>query len=171
MNDGPKRSATEQREKQTIQDQRTAAREWSERKGVTIEKMYTDDGVSGMLDFDKRPAGRQLLADAKRGLFNLVVFRELERIGRSVEIIHAARNQIESAGVTLHSISEGFDLATLGGEVHFGVSAVFAQYARKQFLERARAGRLRAARENRWTNGHPLEVTIMWATFMQRNEE
>jgi DNA invertase Pin-like site-specific DNA recombinase len=46
-------SSEEQREKQTIQDQRTAAREWSERKGVTIEKVYSDDGVSGMLDLDK----------------------------------------------------------------------------------------------------------------------
>lgn len=148
-------STEEQKRKETIQAQRTAAQVWSQRTGVPIQGVYADEGVSGTIPFEKRPEGKRLLEDARAGKFNTVVFRELERIGRDVEPIHLARKLLENVDLTLVSITEGFDLSTLGGEVHFGMSAVIAAYTRKQFLARARAGRFEVVRKGKWAGGRP----------------
>jgi hypothetical protein len=113
-------STEEQKRKETIQAQRTAAQGWSQRTGIPIQRVYADEGVSGTIPFEKRPEGKRLLEDARAGKFNTVIFRELERIGRDVEPIHLARKLLENVDLTLVSITEGFDLSTLGGEVHYG---------------------------------------------------
>ena len=46
----------------------------------TIYKIYVDDGYSG-LNFD-RPGFQELLADVARGLINMVITKDLSRLGR-----------------------------------------------------------------------------------------
>ena len=55
--------------------------------GITQHKIYKDDGFSGT-NFD-RPMFNQMIADAKAGKINLILCKDLSRLGR--DYIEAGR--------------------------------------------------------------------------------
>lgn len=71
--DGTKESAS-------ISTQRKMLRSYAGENGFLIYEEYVDDGFSGT-NFD-RPAWKQLLADIEAGQVNLVITKDLSRLGR-----------------------------------------------------------------------------------------
>src|ERR1039458_10429112 len=61
-------SSDEQRDKQTIDGQRAEVQKTCEARGVKLDKIYADDGVSGPIPLPKRPAGAELMRDCEAGL-------------------------------------------------------------------------------------------------------
>ena len=72
-------STDDQRERQTIDSQVTALRELAPHWGLTLVDEYLDNGVSGMLPLEERPAGLRLAEDARAGKIDVVVFYKLDR--------------------------------------------------------------------------------------------
>jgi site-specific DNA recombinase len=60
-------SSDDQAERDTIQNQLGYLRERCRLDQIDICETYTDEGVSGVVPLQARPAGRQLLADARGG--------------------------------------------------------------------------------------------------------
>lgn len=73
-----------------------------------IYKIYIDDGYSG-LNFD-RPGFRQLLEDVERGLVNMVITKDLSRLGRDY-IMTGYYSEIffQTKGVRYIAIADNFD--------------------------------------------------------------
>ena len=71
-----------QGESVSIDNQRTMLRKYAEEHGFEIHNEYIDDGVSGTT-FD-RPEVQRLLDDAKTGVINTIIVKDLSRIGRAV---------------------------------------------------------------------------------------
>ncbi|AYK05654.1 recombinase family protein [Brevibacillus laterosporus] len=71
--------------------------------------IYSDEGISGysttILD---RPAMKQLLDDAKKGVFKVVLIKELTRFGRDDEDNSRAIHILEASGVRVRS-NDGYD--------------------------------------------------------------
>ena len=66
-------SSEDQRERATIKTQQDElAVDLSKEPNVRLGTRYIDDGVSGTIPMALRPAGKRLLADAGRGLFDEV---------------------------------------------------------------------------------------------------
>ncbi len=63
-----------------IESQRILLREYAEEHGFEIVKEYCDDGYSGT-GFD-RPAFKKMLSDAESGKIDLILVKDLSRLGR-----------------------------------------------------------------------------------------
>jgi DNA invertase Pin-like site-specific DNA recombinase len=70
-------------------------------------KVYKDEGVSGRIDFENRPAGKKLLQDIKDGRISIVKTMRLERMGRNLQDLVTTINLIHSFGCPIQFISEG----------------------------------------------------------------
>ena len=64
----------------SIGTQRSILTDYCLQHGYTIYKVYTDDGYSG-LNFN-RPGFKELLEDVERGVVNMVITKDLSRLGR-----------------------------------------------------------------------------------------
>jgi site-specific DNA recombinase len=126
-------------------------------EGSTTVKIYTDEGVSGAVRFEDRPAGRELLKDAGRGKFDTVVFYALDRFTR-----HAARGLADfetmedNLGLTLVFAKENIDTSTASGKLFRTILAAFAEFERDTIRDRAMGGRYaRAEKGQGWVSGMP----------------
>lgn len=72
-------STDEQRE--SLDAQERGARQWCERGGHSVVAVYRDEGVSGA-EWAQRAGVHQLRADAAASLCDVVVVRDLDRLGR-----------------------------------------------------------------------------------------
>jgi site-specific DNA recombinase len=146
-------SSEEQREKNTIATQVHAARQLCQREGLTLGEIYRDEGVSGTVPFDQRPAGKRLLADARAGKFSLVLLYRVDRLGRLDTVSHIARHHLESLGVGLRSLTEPFDTSTPSGRFMFSILVGASAMERDGIVQRVTDGLHRAAQEGKWTGG------------------
>lgn len=107
--------------------------------------LYEDAGLSAA-EGKHRPALEKLLADAERGAFDLVVFRDLDRVGRSVVDLSRIVGGLERVRiVTLEG--RNVDRSTAEGKLQFNVLASVAEYERAKIGERVSgSARSRAAR-------------------------
>lgn len=64
----------------SIGTQRSILTDYCEAEGLKVYKVYVDDGFSG-LNFE-RPGFKEMLADIDSGLINMVITKDLSRLGR-----------------------------------------------------------------------------------------
>ena len=73
-------STEEQRERQSIATQREFGQRYSELHQLSIYELFADDGVSGTVPFELRPAGRRVLEAARQGKFDQLLVFKLDRL-------------------------------------------------------------------------------------------
>ena len=113
----------------------TAARGWTVRE-------YVDRGVSGSKD--RRPALDQLVVDAKRRRFDVLVCWRLDRLGRSLRHLILLLDDLRALGVAFVSLGEGIDATTPAGRLQLHVLGAISEFERARIAERVRAGLARA---------------------------
>ncbi len=92
----------------SIQNQKIMLEDFARRNGYLRFKHFTDDGVSGTR-FD-RPMFNQMIADAKTGKINLILCKDLSRLGR--DYIEAGRFTdivFPSMGCRFIALNDGVD--------------------------------------------------------------
>jgi len=142
-------SSDEQRERETIKTQTAALDQYlAARPGVRIFKRYRDDAVSGTIALEKRPAGGELVRDARLKKFEQVWITRPDRLGRkAIHILNAIETfdelRIEVVAV-LEPIESRFMLQ---------IKAAVAEEFRRGFLDNTARGTARAAKEGRYTGG------------------
>ena len=142
-------SSDEQRDRHTVLNQRSAlSRRLSSEPSLVVFKHYEDDGVSGTVPFEDRPAGRALARDARVGRFSQVWVVRSDRLGRDAFELLRIWRVFESIGISLRATDENID-----DPFYFDIHAVIAANERRKFLERSAEGMNRAAREGRYTGG------------------
>jgi DNA invertase Pin-like site-specific DNA recombinase len=90
----------------TIGDQLELIDEFSAENELVSVGEYVDEGISATLEISKRKALAQLIADAKAGKFDIVVFKCIDRFFRNVGEYYECQKQLRAAGVTWISIEE-----------------------------------------------------------------
>ncbi len=142
-------SSDEQRDRHTVLNQRSAlSRRLSSEPSLVVFKHYEDDGVSGTIPFEDRPAGRALARDARVGRFSQVWVVRSDRLGRDAFELLRIWRVFESIGISLRATDENID-----DPFYFDIHAVIAANERRKFLERSAEGMNRAASEGRYTGG------------------
>ena len=106
----------QQGESVSIGTQRSILVDYCKANQFRIYNIYIDDGYSG-LNFD-RPAFRALLEDVERGLVNLVITKDLSRLGRDY-IMTGYYSEIffQDKGVRYIAIADDFDSDKGGNEI------------------------------------------------------
>ena len=57
----------------------------AERMGYEIVAEYKDEGISGAKNRDERPSLNEMMKDAVRGKFEMILCYDLSRLGRNLE--------------------------------------------------------------------------------------
>jgi len=117
--------------------------------------IYKDEGVSGALPVEERPALNRLLQDARDGKIDVVVVKALDRLSRNLRILLNVIHELEGLDVKLVSVLEQFNTTTAMGKSQVNMMGTFAQWERDTITERMQGGRKRAAQDGKWVWGSP----------------
>ena len=101
------RFSSEMQRDESIAAQLRAIRAYCEKNGLLLVHEYIDRAHSATND--QRPEFQQMIGDAKRGNFDLVIVHKLDRFSRNRYDSVIYRRQLKNAGVELRSVLENLD--------------------------------------------------------------
>lgn len=147
-------SSDDQRKRETIDNQVDILHAYSEMKeDWIICNEYLDDGISGTIAFEERPAGKRLIEAAKEGLFDAILVYRIDRFGRDTLSGLQASESLRKFEVEIISYTEPFDLNTPTGRYQFINYLNMAELERNNILDRMFLGATRAAKQGKWLGG------------------
>ncbi|CAM8667187.1 PinR Site-specific recombinases, DNA invertase Pin homologs [Oxalobacteraceae bacterium] len=129
---------------QSPQNQIDALTELANRQGYTIIKIYSDNGISGTKLTADRPALNELMTDARKRKFDMVLVWSLDRLGRSLKHCLELLQELQELKVDLFFQQQGMDTSTSSGKLMFSMIGAFAEFERNIIRERVMAGQQRA---------------------------
>jgi hypothetical protein len=133
-------------DKQTVQNQIAALTAVAEARGWTIVETYSDAGIGGAKDRKDRPGLDQMLNDASRRKFDVVMAWAIDRLGRSLIDLLGTIETLEACGVDLYLDQQSIDTTTPAGKLMFSVVGAFAAFERAMIQQRVHAGLDRAGK-------------------------
>jgi DNA invertase Pin-like site-specific DNA recombinase len=142
---------------QEPENQLQELRRYCEVRGWSFQE-YVDRGVSGSKD--RRPALDELLKDAKRRRFDVLVCWRLDRLGRNLRHLVTMLEELNGLGIAFVSLGEGIDCTTPAGKLQMHILAALAEFERERIRERVTAG-LRRARAQGRRLGRPRALIPM----------
>ena len=78
----------------------------------------------------------QMLADVRRGKFDVILCLKLDRLGRSLRHLVNLADELRTLGVDLVTAADGIDTTTSHGRMMFGILATIAEFERERLRER-----------------------------------
>jgi DNA invertase Pin-like site-specific DNA recombinase len=130
-------------------------RQMAAQRGYQIEREYTDV-ISGAKS--KRPGLDQLLADARKHRFDVVLVWAFDRMARSVRHFLEVLDEFNHLGIEFISFRENIDTGGPLGRAMVVIVGAIAELERNLIVERVRAGMRRARLEGRHIGRRPLEI-------------
>jgi DNA invertase Pin-like site-specific DNA recombinase len=140
-------------------------RAMAQQRGFQIGAEYTDR-ISGTKA--RRPGLDDLLRDARRGRFQVVLVWASDRIARSVRHFLEVLDEFNRLNVEFVSFRESIDTGGPLGRAVVIIIGAIAELERNLIIERVRAGMRRARLEGRHIGRRPIEVDRV-AVLRDRN--
>jgi DNA invertase Pin-like site-specific DNA recombinase len=130
-------------------------RELAKQRRYEIVREYTDT-ISGAKS--KRPGLDQLLADARRHRFDVVLVAAFDRVARSVRHFLEVLDELNHLGIEFVSFRENIDTGGPLGRAVVVIVGAIAELERSLIVERVKAGMRRARLEGRQIGRRPLNI-------------
>ena len=127
---------------QSTDSQLLDLRRYLSERGWNIFKEYVDEGISGTKD--SRPALNELMNDAKKRRFDVVLVWRFDRFARSTKHLILALEEFRNLGIDFVSYQENIDTSSPLGSAIFTIISAVAQLERDIIAERVKAGLRRA---------------------------
>jgi len=124
-------------------------------RGLEIVEEYVDR-ISGAKA--RRPGLDQMLGDARRGRFDVVLVWAFDRLARSVKHLIEVLDELNHLNIEFVSFRENIDTGGPLGRAVIVIIGAIAELERNLIIERVRAGMRRARLEGRQIGRHPLDV-------------
>jgi DNA invertase Pin-like site-specific DNA recombinase len=140
---------------QTTDNQRLVLARVAVHRRWEIVQTYEDAGISGAKGRDQRPAYNQMLKDAVRGRFQVLMVWSIDRLGRSVLHVASAMAEMDAAGVALYSDQQAIDSTSPFGKAMMQMACVFGELEREMIRARVRAGLSRVREQGLKKLGRP----------------
>lgn len=118
--------------------QENICREYCQRVGADIYKVYMDTGFSGAKI--SRPSFDEMLKDMRLMKFNAIMVTKLDRIGRSLQHILSLFDEFNRKGVAFVATTQNIDTSTAAGKLQMQIIGAFAEFERNIISERTREG-------------------------------
>jgi DNA invertase Pin-like site-specific DNA recombinase len=141
---------------QDPQNQGIELRQFARQRGYEIVQEYIDHGISGTKV--RRPALDQLLKDANRRRFDVVLVWSCDRLARSTKHFLQVLDELNELGIQFLSQREAIDTEGALGRAIVVIISAIAELERSLIVERVRAGMRRARLEGRRIGRTPLDV-------------
>ena len=128
---------------------------YSKERGLNIFNIYKDSGVSGTKE--TRPALGELMNDAKKRKFDMVLVWRFDRFARSTKHLVTALHEFRHLGIDFISFQENIDTSSPLGEAIFTIISAMSKLERDIIAERVKGG-LRKAKANGKKLGRPKNI-------------
>jgi DNA invertase Pin-like site-specific DNA recombinase len=128
-------------------------RQMAAQRGFEIVNEFTDK-ISGTKS--RRPGLDQMMADARRGRFDVVLVWASDRIARSVKHFLDVLDELNRLQIEFVSFRENIDTGGPLGRAIVVIIGAIAELERNLIIERVRAGMRRARLEGRHIGRNPL---------------
>jgi len=122
---------------------------------------FVDRGVSGAKD--RRPALDELLKDARRRKFDVLVCWRLDRLGRNLRHLILLLDELQALGIGFVTLGEGIDTSTPAGKLQLHILSAIAEFERERIRERVLAGLQRARMQGKRLGRprtHPTQLPV-----------
>jgi len=157
---------------QTVDNQLIELRDHCSKMGWEIVKEYTDEGLSGTLSRNKRPALNAMIKDGYRKKFDTVICWDISRIGRSMKELILFLSDMKDRRIGICSVRQGFDTSTSMGEIMFQFVGILSSWEREMIRERTLAGLERAKSEGKTLGRKKVTNDTMTAKIIElRNDK
>ena len=130
-------------------------RELARQRGYEVVHEYTDK-ISGTRA--KRPGLDELMRDARRGRFDVVLVWASDRLARSVRHFLEVLDEFNHLNIEFVSYRENMDTSGPLGRAIIVIIGAIAELERNLIVERVRAGMRRAKLEGRQIGRRPLDI-------------
>jgi DNA invertase Pin-like site-specific DNA recombinase len=127
----------------------------AQQRGFEVVQRYTDQ-ITGTRA--RRPGLDQLMADARRHRFDVLLVWACDRLARSVRHLLESLDELNHLGIEFISFREQLDTAGPLGRAVVVIIGAIAELERSLIVERVRAGMRRAKLEGRHIGRRPLNV-------------
>ena len=118
----------------------------------------------------KRPVFKQLMDDASRCKFDVVVVHTLDRWSRDLRVSLEAIRILDKHQVEPVSIMENLDRSTPGGRMSANIFGVMAEFYSENLATHVKKGQQQRAMEGRHTGGIPSGYDSCWKKVEGRRE-
>jgi len=148
---------------QSTDSQLLDLRRYVSERGWHVFREYCDNGISGTKD--NRPALNQLMDDAKKRRFDVLLVWRFDRFARSTKHLILALEEFRNLGVDFVSYQENIDTSSPLGSAIFTIISAVAQLERDIIAERVKAGLRRAVEGGKRLgrpNGTSLDVEAIY---------
>lgn len=115
--------------------------------------IYKDEGFSGTLPVEERPALKSLFEAAERREFDVVLVYRLDRFCRKMILLLPAVEKLSEYNVGFRSTTESFDTSSSFGKYMLTSLGAIAELEKDVIKERMNAGRTMAAKSGKWVLG------------------
>jgi len=130
-------------------------RQMAKQRGYEVVHEYTDI-ISGAKS--RRPGLDQLLVDARRHRFDIVLVAAFDRVARSVRHFLEVLDELNRLGIEFVSFRENIDTGGPLGRAMVVIVGAIAELERSLIVERVKAGMRRAKLEGRQIGRKPLDI-------------
>lgn len=143
---------------QDVENQLHGIRELSKHRGFDLIQEYVDQGISGRSE--KRPSLDQLIRDARKGQFKIIIIHSIDRLGRSTKHLLNLIDELRHLNVSIISIRESLDFSTPTGQMALTMLSAVAQLEAQLTSERIKTAlavkkALASKMNNGWRCGRP----------------
>lgn len=151
------RVSSEDQKKKNVEMRLSDLRKYCEQRDFRIYKEYSDEGVLGTKD--KRPALDELMVDAQKRRFDIVLVWRFDRFARSTKNLITAFEEFRHLGIDFISYQENIDTSSSLGKAIFAIVSAIAELERSIIIERVKAG-LRRRKEKSLKLGPPINLNL-----------
>jgi len=151
-------------DRQSTESQLSTLRAYIEKRSWTLFKEYIDTGFTG--SNMKRPAFNEMLADAKKRSFDVLLVYKLDRLSRSLKDLITTLDELQALEIDFISYDNGLDTTTPTGRLLFHVVGAVAEFEKELIRERVKAGL-----ENARTKGKRLGRPPIPSSKIQEAQE
>jgi len=148
---------------QSTDSQLLDLRRFTQERNWHVFREYCDNGISGTKD--SRPALNELMNDAKKRRFGVVLVWRFDRFARSTKHLILALEEFRNLGIDFVSYQENIDTSSPLGSAIFTIISAVAQLERDIIAERVKAGLRRAVAAGKRLgrpNGTSLDVEAIY---------
>ena len=146
-------------DRQSTESQLNTLREYIEKREWNLFKEYIDEGFTG--SNTKRPAFNEMMADAKKRRFDVLLVYKLDRLSRSLKDLIITLDDLKSTGIDFVSYDNSLDTTTPTGRLIFHVVGSVAEFEREIIKERVKTGLENARRKGKRLGRPPVSSALV----------